>query len=115
MTRPSDGTSIYVGVTQYGAMFGRSRWWARAKLEGWLAEQNKGGPKRVWEEGKRLFTTLAIIQRDNPHMRDQVVMRKLKEHDRDLDRLAQRVDDLTTQLRELRRQQAPRSGARLTG
>lgn len=115
MTRPSDGKSIFVGVTQYGKMFGRSRWWARTKLEGWLAEQNKGGPQRVWVEGKRLFTTLAVVQQDNPHARDPVLVRKIKEHDRDLDRLAHRVDDLTTQLRELRRLVEPRSGQRLTG
>lgn len=105
--------SVIVGVVKFAKMFDRSRWWARAKLEKWLAEQNRGGPKRVWEDGSRLYTTLAVVQRDMPGARDPVIMRKLKEHDKDLDVLARRVNDLTTQLASLRKQLEPKSGVRI--
>lgn len=114
MARP-DGVneSVLVGVVKFARMYDRSRWWARAKLEKWLDEQKKGGPQRVWEDGPRLYTTLTIVQRDMPGARDPVIMRKLREHDKDLDTLARRVDDLTTQLLQLRKHLEPRSGARL--
>lgn len=116
MARPDlEDASVIVGVVQFGKMFNHSRWWARAKLEKWLAEQKRGGPQRVWEDGPRLYTTLAVVQRDMPGARDPVIMRKLKEHEKDLDRLAHRIDDLTTLVHNLKSQlREPRSGTRIT-
>lgn len=116
MNRPSNEASVVVGVTKFAAMFGRSRWWAKAKFERWLDEQNRGGPVRVWYSGKKrrlLYTTLAVVQREFPGAtRDPIVMRKLKEHDRDMDQLARRIDSLMGEVRMLRKMLEPKSGVR---
>jgi hypothetical protein len=110
--------TIIIGVVQFARMFEKSRKWAREKFMYWLREQERGGPQRVWKvddkRGARLYTTLAVVQQDMPRTRDPVIMRKLNEHDRDLDTMARRIDDLTTQLHQLRRQLAPKSGIRIT-
>lgn len=113
MSGPTGDSSYFVGVTQYGRMFNKSRWWGRTRFEEWLVEQEKGGPKRIWVEGKKLYTTIGVIQRENPNVRDPLVMRKLKEHDTDLDVHARQITFLTEQVRILFKMLEPKSGSRL--
>lgn len=101
-------------------MYERSWTWARNLLLQWEKEQLSGGPIRVFRSGKKgaLHTTIAVLQREMPPARDPVVMRKLKEHDKDLDQLATRVNTLTTLVHSLKTQlsqREPRSGVRITG
>lgn len=99
-------------------MYDRSWTWARNLLLQWEKEQLAGGPVRVWRSGKKgaLQTTLAILQRDMPPARDPVIMRKLKEHDKDLDTMARRIEALTTLVHSLKNQlRDQRSGVRITG
>jgi len=87
-------------------MFGRSRKWARAKFDEWLEEQNRGGPIRVWPHGRKrklYVTTVAVVQREFAGgMRDPVIMRILKQYERDIDFLTKRIDKLTDEVRVLR-------------
>jgi len=100
--KPPDKSTI-VGVSRLAEMFGESKYWARTKLKEWLAEQEKGGPVRVFCQGKKneLFTTIAVIYREHPSGRDMKLVRKVEELDRDLDHLVRRVDRLTTELLNL--------------
>lgn len=95
-------------------IFGESKHWARTILKQWLAEQQKGGPVRVFTAGKKnaLFTTITVLQREMPPTRDRYVTKKLAEHDRDLDDLARKVTFLTSEVAYLRKLVASPNGVR---
>lgn len=98
--------STLVGATKMAKICGHSRNWARAKLREWLEEQNRGGAQRIVMTGSKKnipCTTIAVIQREFlGSVRDPMVMRKLNEHDRDLDHLARRNIALSDELREVK-------------
>lgn len=112
MPAPSE-SSVIVGVVRLAEMFGRSRKWARAKFDEWREEQEKGGPIRVWPSGRKRklwVTTLAIVQREFAGgMRDPVILRALKQHDRDIEFLTSRLDKVLEELQHLRRQVGKRA------
>lgn len=98
-----DKSSI-VNVTRLAEITGRSRWWARAKLDEWFAEQESGGPKRVFKKGRRgsLFTTIAIVQQEFVGVHDPVMKRKVRDLESAIDFLTKRVNQLSDQITELR-------------
>ena len=107
--------SVVIGTTRLGEMYGKSWTWARSLLVKWHKEQLAGGPVRVFKKGKNgsLHTTIAVLQREMPGARDQVLVRKIAQHEKDLDTMARRVDMLTTKLEAAMRLFEPKTGPRL--
>lgn len=113
MSETAPDPSTLVGATKLAKICGHSRNWARAKLREWLEEQNRGGVHRVVLTGPKkniLATTIGVVQREFlGSIRDPMVVRKLREHDRDLDHLARRIDALLDEVRLLRSQATRRA------
>ena len=80
-----------VGPTKVGAQFGRSREWGRALLRQWWEEQQGGGHPRVLKRGKVLYTTMQVLRDHTPRVRDEAMLRKLRELDSAVDQLYGRV------------------------
>ncbi len=84
---PTPDPSFIVGPTRFGRMFKRSREWGRSMLQLWWAEQQAGGPMRVFSRGKQgqICTTIAIVDQYMPRgRRDEVLERRLATLERDL-------------------------------
>jgi hypothetical protein len=110
MTSQAPDQSSIVSVTKLAAIVGKSRWWARDKLNEWLEEQQKGGPQRVFfQKGKRrlLYTTIAVVQREFVGVHDPVMKRKIRDLEQTIEFLVKRVDRLTDDVAELRRRRTP--------
>lgn len=111
-SKANKDSSVIIGVSRLARMFDESHDWARKLLRDWFEEdQRVGGPVRVFKRKGRgphaakgaLYTTLPVIQREMPPTRDVFVTKKLAEHERDLDTLANRVNALTSELAYLRK------------
>jgi hypothetical protein len=83
--------SFIVGPTKLGRLFGRSRWWARDRLLDWEDEQRRGGPVRVFRHGRRLFTTMAVVDCELPSRRDQRIERRFASLEKDVDEAFRRL------------------------
>lgn len=93
------GPDQVIGPKELGRRFGRGHKWARALLREWWDEQQRGGPARVFPMRGRggfvtYYTTIAVVHRHMPPGRDEKLVRAVKEHDRDLDQLARKIDRL---------------------
>lgn len=92
--------SVVVGAAKLARLYKTSWPTAKAQLVEWYEEQQKGGPVRVFKSGKRLYTTLAVIQRERPVGRDQYLVRKIEELENDLNVMARRIERLTSETKQ---------------
>lgn len=88
------GTGLVVGVTKLAWMYGKSRDWAERLLKEWHEEQRRGGPVRVFQQGKRgsLYTTMPVIHQHMPPGRDPVLYRRMKDVEDDVKNAHARLD-----------------------
>jgi len=93
---PRADTGLIVGPTKLGLLYKRSRRWGYNLLREWWAEQQAGGPVRVFKRRSgSLYTTLQIVDAMMPRgRRDEVLERRLRTMDRDLDQMATRLAEL---------------------
>ncbi len=101
--------SLLVGPVKMAALIKKSRQWCHECIRQWWEEQKKGGPIRVFakitkgeKRPERLCTTIAVLQREFG-IHDPVIMKKLKEQEATIAFLTQRMDNLTTEIHDLRR------------
>lgn len=88
--------SFIVGPTTFGRMFKRGPDWGAKRLREWLAEQDAGGPIRVFRKPSGyLYTTVAIVDQYMPRARvDAATERRFKRMEEDLDRAFTRIAEL---------------------
>lgn len=92
------GSSHVVGTREMARRYGKSDEWARTLFIEWERMQNEGAEPRVFRKGKQraLYTTLAVLHRHMPPGRDEALVRKVAELERDMTTLARRLDRETT-------------------
>lgn len=98
-------SSALIGTVKLAKLYDRSRFWAWTLMKEWLTEQENGGPVRVLLRGKQrhMYTTVAVLQRELPTARDQMLVRKVAELEKDLDTCVNRLNTLTTDVGALQR------------
>lgn len=93
---PRGDTGLIVGPTRLGQLYKRSRRWGYTLLREWWAEQQAGGPVRVFKrKNGSLYTTLQVVDATMPRgRRDEVLERRLRHIDRDMDHVFTRLAEL---------------------
>lgn len=88
------GNAYWIGVSALAEMYGRGKWWARQRLREWEAEQNRGGPVRVFRRGSdgAVFTTLAVVNQWMPPSRDIVLYNRVAAVESELVSTCTRLD-----------------------
>ncbi len=94
-----------VGVMGIAKRYDMGQWLARKLLRDWWAEQEAGGPLRVFrvtnkgsKGGHAYYTTETELLRWMPAARDSVLVRKVERLEQDNEFLSRRVDKLTGEL-----------------
>lgn len=84
--------SMLISSGEMGALYEKSRWWGRRQLKDWLAEQDAGGVQRVFRRGTRLYTTLAVLDREFPRgRREKELEKRIRRLEADVDRAFLRI------------------------
>jgi hypothetical protein len=88
--------SFIVGATRLGELYKRSRRWGFNLLREWWRDQQDGGPVRVFRrKNGAMYTTLTVLDMHMPRgRRDEVLERRLRHIDRDLDQVFTRLAEL---------------------
>lgn len=95
---------ITVGVMALAWIYDRGPDWARALLERWENEQRLGeGPKRVWREGRKLYTTMPVIHANMPPGKDIALYRRVEEVEVAVEEAHKRIDRLKSEQESLSR------------
>lgn len=88
------GSSQVASPSRVGAHFGKSREWARSLLKEWYAEQQRGGPPKVFRKGRVFYTTMSVLREHMPRGRDEALHRKLRELEHGLEQAYARIAEL---------------------
>lgn len=98
--------SFTVGARKLGEVYGKSRSWGLLKLKEWFDEQERGGPRRVFQKGKCLYTTVSVLRQEMPGYQDVRFEKRIDELDKLMNTMLRRVENLTYEINLLKHQLA---------